>query len=395
MSYEKTLPARGRHLLLLVAILLIAANLRAPITGITPILGHIREALSLGTAEAGALTTLPLLVFAFASPFCALLARRYGLERSLFLALLLITAGGVLRSGGLVWMLFAGTAVIGMGIAIGNVLLPSLIKRDFPHRIAALTSAYALTAGVAAWLVSTVVVPIAALPGSGWNIALGAYLVLPLIAMLVWLPLLRKSTASAPAGATVTPEGKLWHSALAWQVTLFFGLNSLIYYVIVTWLPQILADAGYSAASAGSLHGISQLATAIPGMFLGALIGRLPDQRVTAGGMALTMTAALAGLMLVPQWAMLWAGLFGFGSGAVFILGLAFISLRTATVPQAVALSGMVQGVGYLIAAGAPPLIGYLRETSGSWMLPLLLLVVISLMMAACGFSAGRARQIR
>lgn len=383
-------PALARPLLLLTGILLIAANLRAPITGVAPVLEMIRDATGLGTAGAGTLTTLPLLAFAIASPFCVLLGREYGLERSLFVALILVTGGVVLRSLGPVWSLFLGTGIIGVGIAIGNVLLPSLLKRDFPNRIAALTSAYALTAGVVAALASAAAVPIATLPGSGWNWALGAFLLVPLLALVVWSPQLASRSAPAPGTATPPHGGRIWRSALAWQVTVFFGLNSLVYYVTVTWLPAILTDAGYSPASAGSLHGLSQLATAVPGMILGPLVGRLKDQKALAAGTAVLTALSLLGILLLPHWALLWAALFGFGSGGTFILALAFISLRAASVQQAAALSGMAQTVGYTIAAAAPPLGGVLHDTSGGWLVPLTACVALCGVMAAFGYRAGR-----
>ncbi|EHM01657.1 transporter, major facilitator family protein [Acetobacteraceae bacterium AT-5844] len=386
----KRSPPLARPLLLLTGILLIAANLRAPITGVAPVLEMIRDATGLGTAGAGTLTTLPLLAFAIASPFCVLLGREYGLERSLFVALMLVTGGVVLRSLGPVWSLFLGTGIIGVGIAIGNVLLPSLLKRDFPNRIAALTSAYALTAGVVAALASAAAVPIATLPGSGWNWALGAFLLVPLLALVVWSPQLAGRTAPASGTAGPLHGGRIWRSALAWQVTVFFGLNSLVYYVTVTWLPAILTDAGYSPASAGSLHGVSQLATAVPGMILGPLVGRLKDQKALAAGTAVLTALALLGILLLPGWAVLWAALFGFGSGGTFILALAFISLRAASVQQAAALSGMAQTVGYTIAAAAPPLGGMLHDTSGGWLMPLIACVALCGITAAFGYRAGR-----
>jgi CP family cyanate transporter-like MFS transporter len=354
----------------------------------------MRHALDLGTVAAGALTTLPLLAFAIASPFCVLLAREYGLERSLFAALVLIAVGILLRSLGPVWALFAGTGIIGIGIAIANVLLPSLLKRDFPERIATLTSAYALTAGVVAAVASGVAVPIATLPGSGWNWALGAVAVVPLVALAVWMPQL--ANHSAPAAGTATPPhgGRVWRSMLAWQVTGFFGLNSLVYYVTVTWLPSILTDAGYSAAMAGSFHGVSQLATAVPGLFLGPVVNRLKDQKLISVGVVSLTAIALLGLLLLPGLALFWAALFGVGTGSTFILGLAFISLRAVDVRQSAALSGMAQSVGYLVAAAAPPLVGLLHDVSGGWSAPLMICVAVCCAMMAFGYRAGRAVQI-
>ena len=388
-------PQDTRALLLLAGILLIATNLRAPITGLAPVLTIIQDAFALGTARAGLLTTLPLLAFALVSPFAPGLARRWGLERTLFGALALIACGVVLRSAGSEWNLFAGTAVIGAGIAVGNVLLPALLKRDFPARIAAVTGAYAVTMGVAAGAVSATVFPLATGFGLGWSGALLAMLALPVLAMALWWPQLgHHAAAAAQVGAAPPAGGPIWRHALAWQVTLFMGLNSFIYYVMIGWLPAILASSGYSAAEAGSLHGLMQLASAVPGLLLGPLLQRLKDQQGVALAMALLVAVGLFGLQWLPGLASLWVACFGFGSGACIILALMFMGLRTASPRQAAALSGMAQCVGYLLAAFGPPLVGALRDRSEGWSLPLTLCLALALAMAVLGMLAGRNRRI-
>lgn len=182
----------SRQAWLVAGILLIASNLRGPVTGVAPVLDMIRTSLDLTAAQAGLLTTLPLLAFAAGSPIAALAARRHGLERTLMAALLTLVAGLCLRSSGATWALFAGTVLIGGAIAFGNVLLPSLLKRDFPGRIASLTSAYALTMGVASGLASMIAVPLALWSaGPGWPLALFAPVVLAVASALIWLPQLR------------------------------------------------------------------------------------------------------------------------------------------------------------------------------------------------------------
>ncbi|MFU2487012.1 MFS transporter [Thauera sp. WH-1] len=394
MSHSPSLALRDlRPMLLLVGILLVATNLRAPITGLAPVLSSIQDAFALGTARAGLLTTLPLLAFALVSPLAPWLARRVGLERALFGALALIATGIVLRSAGQAWSLFAGTAAIGAGIAVGNVLLPSLLKRDFPSRIAAVTGAYALTMGVAAAIASAAMFPLATGLGLGWSGALLTMLVLPVVAMLLWWPQLGPAAAAAPIVAA--PRGApVWRHALAWQVTLFMGLNSFVYYVMIGWLPAILTSRGYSPLEAGSLHGWMQLASAVPGLLLGPLTQRLKDQRLVALAMSLLVAAGLLGLQLLPQLAGLWVACSGFGSGACIILALMFMGLRTDNARQAAALSGMAQCVGYLLAAFGPPLIGGVRELSQDWSLALTLCVALSLAMAVFGMLAGRDRRI-
>lgn len=390
MPRHRPLPARAAPTALLLAgILLIAANLRAPVTGLAPVLATIQASFGLGTAQAGLLTTLPLLAFALLSPVAPLLARRIGLERALFAALVLIAGGVALRSAGPLGCLYGGTAVIGAGIALGNVLLPSLLKRDFPTRITAVTSAYALTMGVAAATASATVFPLATGAGLGWAGALAAIVVLPLTALVVWWPQLARQ-AALPAPGAAARGRSVWRSALAWQVTLFMGLNSFIYYVMIGWLPSVLTGSGHSAAEAGSLHGVMQLASAFSGLLVGPVVQRLRDQRMAAFGVSLLLSAGILGLMREPGWALLWVACFGFGSGACLILSLSFMGLRTHGPAQAAALSGMAQSVGYLLAAAGPPLVGLLRDLSGGWHLPLALCLALTLVIAGLGTLAGR-----
>lgn len=387
-------PASGKqHALLIAGILMIATTLRVTFTGAAPLLDAIRSDYGLTTAQTGLLTTLPLLAFALISPLAAGVARRIGMERSLFIALLLIMAGIALRSVPHATMLFVGTAVIGSGIALGNVLLPGLIKRDFPGQVAKLTGAYSLTMGAAAALGSALVVPVA-LGGAGWNGALLMLMVFPLLAFALWLPQWRQRPAGSLSGARALHNRGIWRSALAWQVTLFLGINSLIYYVIIGWLPAILQSHGYSETQAGSLHGLLQLATAAPGIVVPLILLRVKDQRGIAGLAALMCAVSAAGLWFLPDQAVMWTLIFGFGSGATMILGLTFIGLRASSAHQAAALSGMAQSVGYLLAACGPPLMGKIHDTQGDWRIPLLACALASVVMAVCGVLAGRDREI-
>ncbi len=386
-------PAGKQRALLIAGILLIATSLRVTFTGAAPLLDAIRTDYALSTAQTGLLTTLPLLAFALISPLAAGLARRIGMERSLLIALLLIIAGIALRSLPSAALLFGGTAVIGCGIALGNVLLPGLIKRDFPGQVAKLTGAYSLTMGAAAALGSALVVPVA-LSGAGWHGALLMLMVFPLLALLLWLPQWRQRPAGSLSGSRALQSRGIWRSTLAWQVTLFLGINSLIYYVIIGWLPAILQSHGYSETEAGSLHGLLQLATAAPGIVVPLILLRLKDQRGVAGLSAMMCAVSSAGLWFMPDLAVMWTLIFGFGSGATMILGLTFIGLRASSAHQAAALSGMAQSVGYLLAACGPPLMGKIHDTNGDWRIPLLACGLVSVVMAICGILAGRDREI-
>ena len=376
---SSVISSTGRRPALLIAgILLIATTLRVVFTGAAPLLDAIRSDYGLTTAQTGLLTTLPLLAFGLVSPLAAGVARRFGMERSLLLAMLLICAGIALRSLPSAALLFIGTAVIGCGIALGNVLLPG---------------AYSLTMGGAAALGSALVVPVA-MAGFGWRGALLLLMVFPLLALLSWLPQSRRRAETPLTGSGAMHNRGIWRSALAWQVTLFLGINSLVYYVIIGWLPSILQSMGYSEAQAGSLHGLLQLATAAPGLAIPLILHRLRDQRGIAVLVALMCAISAAGLWLLPELAIGWTLLFGFGSGATMILGLTFIGLRASSAHQAAALSGMAQSVGYLLAACGPPLMGRIHDANGDWHIPLLAVALISLVMAVCGALAGRDREI-
>ncbi|QZY92599.1 MFS transporter (plasmid) [Pantoea dispersa] len=385
-------PPETSKVLLFAGVLVVATNLRAPFTGLPPVLDLVTRDFHLTTTMTGLILTLPLLVFALLSPISAWLGKKLGLSRALFAGVSLVAGGILLRAFDTPGALFTGTAVIGAGIAIANVLLPSLIKRSFPERIGLITGCYVLSMGIAATIASTAIVPLSA--SIGWSNALLALIVLPLLAIALWIPQLRRSPA---AEVVITPRGSssvIWHSALAWQVTLFLGLNSVISYIAISWLPAILTDAGMTPAKAGTMHGILQLAIALPGLIIGPTLRHMKDQRIAAVISAGSMALGFLGLMVFPCQAAIWSVLLGLGSGASFILGLTFIGLRTEHAGQAAVLSGMAQCIGYLLAAAGPVVIGKLHEIFHNWYMPLILCVTLALFDAVFGLLAGRQRII-
>ncbi len=384
---------RPGPLWIIAGILLFSANLRGLFTAVGPLLGTLQDAFGMGASEAGLLIALPLVVFCLVSPLAPRLARGLGLERALFVALGVMAVGIVVRAFGPLWALYLGTAVLGAGIAIGNTLLPSLLKRDFPDQLTKLTAVYAITMGIGSAVASAVVVPLS--DAVGWRLSLGAFVILPLASALLWLPQLgRHSDIVRQTTPHAAESVKVWRSPLAWQVTLFFGVNSAVYYAVATWLPSILADAGFTQAMAGTLHGVMQLATALPGLFLAPLVQRTRDQRGIAAALVSLGLVSIVGLCLVPGWAVLWVSGFGFGVGGAFILALAFLGLRTRSADQTARLSGMTQSVGYVLSASAPVLFGALHDKTGNWAPVLAICALLCGLLIILGLAAGRDRSL-
>ncbi|QHS15209.1 MULTISPECIES: MFS transporter [unclassified Shewanella] len=391
LQTDNTKPqSRFSGALLVIGILLIAANLRAPFTGIAPVLEQIISHFGLSGSQAGFLTTLPLIAFAIVSPMAAFFARKQGLEHALFAALILILLGIGARFVDSSAMLLIGTAIIGVGIAIANVLLPSLIKRDFATKIALMTSAYVLTMGVVSGGFSALVFPLSQLNGLGWQLALGSAAIITVASLIVWTAQLGKHTKPTYSAHQSAPSKSVWRYLLAWQISLLLGLNSFLNYIIITWLPSILTDTGHSAVEAGAYHGAFQIATALPGLILIPLLAKLKDQSALSFILALLSAGSALGLLYMPHFAFVWTLMLGFCSGACFILGLSFISLRTDDPHQAASLSGMSQSVGYLLAAVGPMVAGALHTSTGSWDAPLWLCAIAGVLCALCGLGGGR-----
>jgi MFS transporter, CP family, cyanate transporter len=384
--------SRLRSFLLLLGIVLLAANLRPALTGVAPLIGQIRADTGISNGVAGLLTTLPLLAFGLLSPIAPHVARRFGMERVLLASLLVLAAGILLRWAGAVAALFLGTVVLGAAIAVANVLLPSLVKREFPGRAGLMTSVYSTSLGISAALAAGVSVPLAQLAGIGWRGALAVWAVPALLAGVAWLPQLGRSDYPADPTARSSPGVRdLWRSPLAWQVTLFMGLQSLAYYVTLTWLPEILQAEGMGVARAGWMLGLSQ-AVAIVTMFLAPMIaGRRSSQRGVVGVAVGMSGIGVLGLLVAGSTAStLWVVLLGLGQGASFSLALTFFALRAPDPGHAAALSGMAQSVGYLLAAGGPFLFGVLRDVTGAWKVPLALLLMVTICLLIAGIGAAR-----
>lgn len=389
-------PLPAGNILLVAGIILVAFNLRPALTSVGPLIGSIRTDTGLSGGMAGFLTTLPLIAFAVLSPLAPKIAERYGNERTIWAGLCALIVGIVLRSLGGTAALFAGTALIGLGIAICNVLLPGLVKQRFPDKVGLMTSVYTTAMGTFAALASGLSVPLAQALHLGWQGALAGWSLLALIALVVWLPQLRSSGKFARDQGKTSANGRLWRSPMAWQVTVFMGLQSFAFYCTIAWLPEILHHHGMSVSTAGWMLSILQFVS-LPATFLApVLASRLPNQSSMALVIGLFFLAGFGGLLGGGNSLLLFGSLvlLGIGLGASISLALTMIVLRTTDTHQASALSGMSQSFGYLLAAGGPILIGILYDWTRSWTLPLLTLLVVSLLMTIAGIGAGRSKYV-
>ncbi|HZB81720.1 MAG TPA: MFS transporter [Rubrobacteraceae bacterium] len=385
-------PARVREVLLVLGFVLLAANLRPALTSVAPLIGQIRSDTEISNGVAGLLTTLPLLAFSVLSPAAPRLARWFGTERMLLVSMLVLAAGILLRSAGEVATLFLGTAILGAAIAVGNVLLPSLVKREFPERVGLMTSIYSAALGFSAAIAAGASFPIAQQTAIGWQASLALWALLALVAAAAWLPQIRSARRASASTETSQGVSGLWRSPLAWQVTLFMGLQSLAYYVVLTWLPEILQEVGgMSASLAGWMLALAQV-VGIASMFLAPV---LADRRPSQYGIVLVAVtlagAGTLGLLVAASTATaLWVVLLGLGQGACFSLALTFFALRAPDSEHSAALSGMAQSMGYLLAMGGPFLFGVLRDVTQAWTVPLVLLFAVAVCLLITGLGAAR-----
>jgi CP family cyanate transporter-like MFS transporter len=373
----------------LLAILMITLNMRGAITCVGPLLKDIQAHFNLNGTAAGLLTSLPLFAFGFLSPYAAPLARRLGMEQAIFLSMLLLVAGMGLRYlDGAIW-LYVGTACIGCGIAFNNVLLPGLLRRDFPEQVTLVTAFFTMVLVICGGLGSGMAIPLA--NWGGWRISLVSWIIPALLALVVWVWQLRAH--SAPAA----PERKvpLWNQPLAWQVSLFMACQSTAFYVMIAWFPSMMNDLeGISAARSGVILFIYQIVVLGSVMITPLFMHRMRDQRAIGAALSAMILLGFVGLYFDPAHPLGWMIVMGMGAGGALVLAITLFSLRVETAAQSVALSGMAQAVGYLTAAVIPIFIGFVHDLTKQWTAALLLMIAVSALQLIMGYLAGRPVKI-
>lgn len=369
---EQTTRDKKFNLLLFLGLIFVAVNLRAPITAVGPLVSSMKAELPFSNGVFGLLTTIPLIMFAVLSPFVRRISDAHGAGKTLLLAVAAIFLGIVIRSFAGNVGLFAGTLLLGAGIAIGNVLVPGIIKARFSNHIGLATGAFTISMTSFAAVSAAVSYPVSKLPSMGWRNALVIWTILALIGLVVWLPqrtLVIGQQIRSAESATQEQERSVWRTGLAWWLTVLMGAQSFLFYFFAAWLPTIAMSKGLSPETAGYLAFAFQLTTIPAAFIIPAIAPRLKDQRGLISVVSALYIASLCGLAFAQSTALLTVSvmLYGFSTGSCFNLCMLLIGLRTKNASRATSLSGMVQSLGYGFGALGPILGGWLFDWTGSW----------------------------
>jgi CP family cyanate transporter-like MFS transporter len=380
---------------LIITVLVVAANLRPTITAYGSVVSLIRDDTGLGPGALGMLGAVPLLAFAAVSPVVHFLTDAIGAERAVLVSTLVLIVGTLVRSlPGAVANLWIGTILLGAAIAVGNVVVPAVVKHDFPSEVPLVTGLYSAVLGGVAGVASGLAVPISQV--GGWRLGIGIWGVLSVVAAVVW-PLRSRKRQDGYSG---TPAGgersrTLWRSAVAWQVSLVMASQALTFYLLVTWLPTIEESFGVDPVTAGWYSFLYQTVGIVAGLGVTLFMRGRADHRAVGVGISLLLIIAMAGLLLAPGWSVLWLVLAGLSGGSSLVLALALVGERSRTAADAGRLSGMAQSVGYLLAAAGPWGAGLLFAVTHSWVYPLLAVIVVSVAQLVLSLYAGRDRFTR
>lgn len=380
---------------LMITIIIVGLNFRAPLLAVSPLLETITEATGVSSTVAGLLTTIPVVCFGLVSPLAPGFARRFGMEWVLFGVFAVLIGGILLRSAPSIVALFAGTVVIGAAIAIGNVILPGFVKREAPHRIGPMTAIYSASISASGALGAGITIPLKDAFGLSWRGALALTAISSCLGLAILIPWLLHARGNRLQGGRRQGATGIWRNALAWQVTIYMGSQSLLFFAIAAWLPTLLIANGMPETRAGFMLSISPL-FGTAGSFIAAMLtGRRADQRWLVWLSSGFCTFGLIGLLVAPvTLTALWVTVFGFGSGMTLSLALTFIGLRTPDSHHAAELSGMAQSVGYTLAALGPLLMGFIHDLTSGWTAPIIFVLACTVVLTLSGLLAARDRLV-
>src|ERR1700761_9615591 len=395
---------RSREAPLLVgSIAALAFNLRAAITSLPPVFPELQDKLHLSSATITVLAATPVLCFGVFSGMAAWLSRLFGEERVLFGALIGVSAGLLLRGALPRTLLFPGSVLALGSIAIMNVLLSSMIKRRWPERAGLLIGVYLTALSAGAVIASLVSVPLFNGSGGSVELTLGLWGLPAVAATLMWISQLRYGPPPrlppAPGrdgrDARSAAGARLSRYPLAWQVTAFMGLQSLLYYAAVSWIPELFRDRGDSAGTAGVLLAVMGLGNLLTSLLIPTLAHRFASQKSLVAPAVVLTAVGLAGALWAPLGsAAFWMLILGAAQGSSLGLGIFFTMARAPDPVTAASLSSLAQSVGYLVSAAGPLAVGFLRTATGSCTVPVVVLLVICVMELTVGLLAGRDRMV-
>ena len=380
--------------LVLCAMILLATNMRAPIVALGSIAPVVQDALNISETQIGWLGAVPMLTFAAGALIAPTIGKRFGLENTLIAMIGLLTAGMIIRTVIPTWLGFlTGTLLLTLAIGFANTLAAPVIKQRTPKQIPLITGLFSLTMTVTAGIVAGVVLPLS--EKVGWQWALGGWSLLGIFAIIIWV-FLRLRLGSSSHQAVVLPTSgssdiSMWRAPFAWQIAVFMGLQSLLFYTVASFLPSIWVSKGLSAVQAGQMGSVFQFMAPISILSLTWLVNRgRPIQALAVFAAVMNVIGILGVSYLSTNLAWLWSGLMGIGCSAIFTLSMMLFSLRTYTTNQSSELSGMAQFVGYLIAFFGPLGSGWLHEATDSWDLPLLIMLILMIINVAIAWLVSR-----
>jgi CP family cyanate transporter-like MFS transporter len=390
---------RLERTLLVVGVLALGYNLRGAITSLPPVFPELSSSLGLSSAVISVLAATPVICFGLVSGFAAALARRAGEERVLFVAMILLVAGLIARGAAPRALLFPGTIAASAAIAVMNVLLSSLIKRRWPERAGFLIGLYITALSAGAIVASLVSVPLWQATNGSIAATLGWLAAPAALAALLWLPQLSRPMAKTAivSGANRKAPARVpvHRYAITWYVTIYMGMQSLLYYAALSWLPTMLRDRGESADGAGDLLALMGVGNLAVSLIIPVLAQRMRSQVLIVVPTVIAIAAGLAGLLYAPLGgAVAWALILGAGQNAALALAIFFTTARTPHAAAAASLSALSQAVGYLLASVGPLEVGLLHSATGSWTLPVALLFAFSFVQLIAGILAARPKML-
>ncbi len=385
-----------------IAVFLVASTLRAPPTAVGPVIEQIKAEFQLSATSAGLLTSIPLFTWAVLSVLVGRYSLRFKMEKVILFSMILLALGLLARVWGNISMLFIGSAIIGIGICVGNVLMPAFVKKVFSAYLGLMTGVYTVAMNIAAAIASGFSIAIGRITGMEWKGALGIWLILTIIAAGIWALQLKNKPRDKKASANARSRHNqssgpqdIFRSRLAWSISIYMGLQSLLYYSLVAWLPKILMDYGMDNTTSGWVLSYFLLAT-LPVTFVGPIIAhKMRDQKKLIWIVVALMVVGVALLIAFQEkYAILAAICLGMSNGFAFSLSMLFFSLRTESATTAIQISGMAQSIGYLIAAFGPAIFGWIYDISKNWNYAFYFLLATAGLILILGLIASSNRTI-